>query len=151
MVMPIKKLVDNAVIPTKGSLDAAGYDLVSLETGWIRPHERKVFKTGIAIAIPQGYYGRIAPRSGLAVKQGVDTLAGVIDSDYRGEILVVLLNTSDGDETNSVQISIGQKIAQIIIEKYEDVYWQLEDNLPETVRANGGFGSSDAPKSSPTI
>ena len=88
--MKIKKLSETAQIPSKGSERAAGYDLYAIETHTLQPGERKVFKTGISIAIPEGLYGRIAPRSGLAVKNGIDVLAGVVDSDYRGEIMVVL-------------------------------------------------------------
>ena len=93
--MNIKKLSDKAVIPSKGSVGAAGYDLYTTESYELKPGERKAFKTDIALAIPEGFYGRVAPRSGLAVKHGLDVLAGVIDSDYRGEILVALINLGD--------------------------------------------------------
>ena len=94
--------------------------------------------TGLAVAIPAGFYGRVAPRSGLAVKKGLDVLAGVIDSDYRGEICVVLYNT--GDET--IHLPAGSKICQLIIEQIitPEGAWAMD--LDETVRGAGGFGST---------
>jgi len=143
MDIQIKKLSNLAKIPEKGSAGAAGYDLSSIESGWLRPGERKLFKTGIAIKIPEGYYGRIAPRSGLALKQGIDVMAGVIDSDYIGEVGVILINLANGDETESVSIKEGQKIAQLIIELYEDAEFEEVSDLSDTKRGENGFGSSD--------
>lgn len=142
--MNIKLLSDKAKVPTRGSSGAAGYDLYSLETHPLQPGERKTFKTGISIAIPQGYYGRIAPRSGLAVKHGIDVLAGVIDSDYRGEIMVALINLSSEPITLPI-IKDGKEtaIAQIIFEKYNNVNFDVVDNLDTTFRGSGGFGSTD--------
>jgi dUTP pyrophosphatase len=82
----ITKLNKSAIVPTRGSMKAAGYDLYTTEFHVLKPGERKLFKTGLSMAIPSGMYGRIAPRSGLALKNGLDVLAGVIDEDYRGEI-----------------------------------------------------------------
>lgn len=137
--MNIKKLSDIAIIPDKGSSGAAGYDLYTTETYELSVGERRLFKTDIAMAIPFGSYGRIAPRSGLAVKKGLDVLAGVIDSDYRGEIMVALINL--GQEP--IQIKSGDKIAQIIFQshylhKFVEVY-----DLDSTDRASKGFGSTD--------
>src|ERR1044071_294090 len=92
-----KKLDSRAVLPQRGSVSAAGLDVCCIEDVEIGPKERVMARTGLAVAIPPGFYGRVAPRSGLAAKQGLDVLAGVIDSDYRGEIVCVLYNT--GDET----------------------------------------------------
>lgn len=151
--MKIKKLSDKAVIPSKGSTGAAGYDLYATESYELKPGERKAFKTDIAIAIPDGFYGRVAPRSGLAVKYGIDVLAGVIDSDYRGEILVALINLGD----KPVQLPIikdGKEtaIAQLIIEGCVTAVGGFSevDDLNSTQRGSGGFGSTDAPKPTPT-
>jgi len=103
--MKLKKLLENAIIPTKGSNGAAGYDLYATENCKLKPGERKLFKTGISLAIPQHLYGRIAPRSGLAYKHGIDVLAGVIDCfDEKSKIL-----TTTG-EKNIKDIKIGEKI-----------------------------------------
>ena len=143
MIINIKKLSENAVIPTNNSGLEAGYDLYALEDDWLFPLERKLIKTGISISIPQGYYGRIAPRSGLALKHGIDVLAGVIDCTYRGEIGVVLINlNSENAERGTFRIEKGMRIAQLIIEKCHSVEWKLSDNLDDTVRNSNGFGSS---------
>lgn len=126
-------------IPEKGSINSAGYDLTSIEEFELKPMERHLFKTGLKMSIPIGMYGRIAPRSGLAFKNGIDVLAGVIDSDYRGEIGVLLINLS----SDSKKISIGDKIAQIIFESYNDFRIVSTDNLDSTERSEGGFGSTD--------
>lgn len=137
--IPIKKLSDKATIPSQGSTEAAGYDLYAAENGVVYSLSRALIKTNISIAIPEGYYGRIAPRSGLAYKNGIDVLAGVIDSDYRGDIGVILFNTST---TNEFQVKAGDRIAQIIIEKCHNVHWDSEENLDKTKREQKGFGST---------
>jgi dUTP pyrophosphatase len=140
--MKILTLSSHALLPKKGSTDAAGYDLYSIEAGVIKPKERQLIRTGIALAIPSGYYGRIAPRSGLAFKHGIDVMAGVIDSDYRGEVGVILYNS---DNLNDFIFNIGDKIAQIIFEKHYDFVFnevfKLKD-LDETQRGSDGFGST---------
>jgi len=137
--MNIKKLHIHAKIPTRANPNDAGADLYSIESIVIPPLSRSVVKTGIALEIPVSYYGRVAPRSGLAAKHGIDVLAGVIDSSYRGEIGVVLLNT---DSSNSFTINVGDRIAQLIIEShYNPVFIEALDLL-ETNRGEGGFGSS---------
>lgn len=151
--MNIKKLSDKAVIPNKGSIGAAGYDLYTTESYELKPGERKAFKTDIALAIPEGFYGRVAPRSGLAVKYGIDVLAGVIDSDYRGEILVALINL--GDKPIKLPIIKDGKetaIAQIIIEGCATAVGGFieVDDLNSTQRGVGGFGSTDINKSPTT-
>lgn len=144
--MNIKRLSDKAIIPSKGSVGAAGYDLYTTESYELKPGERKAFKTDISLAIPEGFYGRVAPRSGLAVKHGIDVLAGVIDSDYRGEILVALINLGD----KPIQLPIikdGKEtaIAQIIFETCGTVQGGFVevDDLTVTQRGSDGFGSSD--------
>ncbi len=138
--MKIQKLNLLAQIPTRNNHSDAGLDLSSTEKYLLHPHERKLFNIGLAIAIPYGNYGRIAPRSGLALKYGIDVLAGVIDSSYRGEIGVILYNT---DSENGCLIDIGQKIAQLIIEKVEYLDIEIVETLDETIRGTKGYGSSD--------
>jgi dUTP pyrophosphatase len=135
----IKKLSENGKTPTQGSKYAAGYDLYSAENATVYRLSRKMIKTNISISIPEGYYGRIAPRSGLAFKNGIDVLAGVIDSDYRGEICVILFNTDSNMDFN---INSGDRIAQIVIEKCHSVDWQETQELDSSVRSEKGFGSS---------
>lgn len=110
----VKKLNPKAFLPSKGSDQAAGYDLYSIEELTIPSRGKSLVSTGISMAIPVGNYGRVAPRSGLAVKNFVDVGAGVIDSDYRGEVKVLLFNFSDTE----FKVSPGDRIAQLIIEKY---------------------------------
>ena len=139
MNIQIKKLSDQAKIPTQGSKYAAGYDLYAAEEVLVNTMGRKLVKTNISISIPEGYYGRIAPRSGLAYKNGIDVLAGVIDSDYRGDIGVILFNS---DHNLDFPVNVGDRIAQIIIEKCHSVNWETVENLETSVRSEKGFGSS---------
>ena len=136
----VKKLDVDAHIPTKAHKDDAGWDLYSNQNAIVYPGEKTVIKTGIALAIPRGYYGRIAPRSGLAVKNGINVLAGVVDAGYRNEIGVVLINHHTD---NQFAIAKGDRIAQIIFERVDpfelDEVLELFDN---TLRGMGGFGSS---------
>ena len=101
MNISIKKLNELAIIPTRGSEHAAGHDLYATEEYTLKPLERKLFKTGISMAITEGMYGRIAPRSGLAYKAGIDVMAGVIDEDYRGDVGVILINLGNTCYFNS--------------------------------------------------
>lgn len=133
-----KKLDANAVLPTRGSPSAAGLDLYSIEAVSLRPNQRSLVRTGLAVAIPEGSYGRLAPRSGLATKMGLDVLSGVIDADYRGEIKCLLYNT--GDEI--VELPAQTRICQLIIEKIVMLTPVLVDDLPNTTRGSGGFGST---------
>lgn len=133
-----KKLDANAVLPTRGSPAAAGLDLYSIEAATLHPHQRSLVRTGLAVAIPQGCYGRIAPRSGLATKNGLDVLAGVIDADYGGEIQCLLYNTSD----ETVELPAQTRICQLIIEKIITPTPELVDDLTNTTRGSGGFGST---------
>ena len=138
-MIKIKLLNDAAKIPTKAHKSDAGWDLYASYTSQpVYPHKRRLVSTDISIAIPDGYCGLIWPRSGLSVKKVIDVLAGVIDSGYRGEIKVCLLNTSD----QIVHIHPADRIAQLIIQKVEDVKFLEVDNLDDTDRGEGGFGSS---------
>jgi dUTP pyrophosphatase len=133
-----KQLDPRAVLPQRGSVLAAGLDVCGIEDVEIEPRRRVMARTGLAVAIPPGFYGRVAPRSGLAAKSGLDVLAGVIDSDYRGEICVVLYNT--GDET--IHLPAGSKICQLIIEQIITPEAAWATDLEETARGAGGFGST---------
>jgi len=135
----VKKLSENATVPTKGTLFAAGYDLYAAEDAVICCGSRKLVKTNISMEITPGYYGRIAPRSGLAYKNGIDVLAGVIDSDYRGDIGVILYNTDKNIEFN---VKKGDRIAQIIFEACYSASFQEVNELDSSVRQSGGFGST---------
>ncbi len=133
-----KKLDPKAVLPTRGSPAAAGLDLYSIEAVSLNPNQRSLVRTGLAVAIPEGFYGRVAPRSGLATKNGIDVLAGVIDADYRGEIQCLLHNT--GDEV--VELPAQTRVCQLIIEKIITPTPVLVDDLTDTTRGSGGFGST---------
>lgn len=117
----------------------AGMDLVAAEEKTLLPLSRATVSTGISMEIPEGYYGRIAPRSGLAHNHGIDVLAGVVDSGYRGEIKVILYNT---DKEEVFQVSQGDKIAQIIIERHYNFEPVEVDDLSSTSRGEDGFGST---------
>ena len=138
MNIKVKKLHQDAIIPSKNSFTDAGYDLYALNGDTIKPAERKLVSTGISLAINERHYGRIAPRSGLALNHGIDVLAGVVDSGYRGEICALLVNLGD----KNFSYRKGDRIAQIIIEKCHDVEWQEVKELNGTHRGDGGFGSS---------
>ena len=133
-----KKLSESAKQPTKGSIYAAGYDLYAAESAAIPSCVHGLIKTNISMEIPEGFYGRIAPRSGLAYKYGIDILAGVIDSDYRGDIGVILMN--HGDDTFIV--NKGDRIAQIIFEKHYSAVLNEVKNVSNSEREQGGFGST---------
>ena len=136
----IKLLHEKAKIPTRGSSEAAGLDLYTVESATIKPGVRALLHTGIAISIPDGYVGLIWPRSKLAAKMGIDVLAGVIDSDYRAAIMISLLNTGKDD----VEIQVGDKVAQMIIQNHTSgMGFNLVDNLSETIRASSGINSAE--------
>jgi dUTP pyrophosphatase len=117
----------------------AGADLASSEDKTILPLSRATVRTGVSMEIPEGYYGRVAPRSGLAHNHGIDVLAGVIDSSYRGEIRVVLYNT---DKEEPFQVRFGDRIAQLIIEKHYNFEFVEVEDLSRTERGASGFGST---------
>ena len=142
MKIELKKLRENAVIPTRGSNQAAGYDLYAAidEAVTIKPHTTEKIVTGLAIAVPDGYFGAIFARSGLARKQGLRpaNCVGVADSDYRGEYIVALHNDTDIQQV----VSPGDRIAQLVVMPYLAVEFEEKEELSETDRGTGGFGST---------
>jgi dUTP pyrophosphatase len=138
----IKRLVPHSILPTRGSRYAAGLDLYACETVCVPTGSLDItgslVSTGISMVIPHGYYGRIAPRSGMSVKYGLIVNAGVIDSDYRGEIKILFNNFTKMD----VIIQRGDKVAQIIIEKIALLDVQEVEDLEDTERGSNGFGST---------
>ena len=138
----VSKLTPSAILPVRATPGAAGYDLCSVDSYVVLPGRRVVVSTGITIQLPVGTYGRIAPRSGLAVKHGLDTLAGVIDPDYQGEVKVVLQNL---DASQPFVIRPGYRIAQLILENYtiaDVVEIPTENTSLNTQRGDAGFGST---------
>ena len=137
------KLSENAYTPTLGSNQSAGYDLYAAYDLEIPVGHRKLVKTDLQISLPENTYGRIAPRSGLAYKFGIDVMAGVIDRDYRGNVGVLLVNL-DFMNNESFVVKKGDRIAQLVIEKcYLDTNLvEFHESLEETERGQGGFGST---------
>ena len=133
-----KRLHPEARLPERGSAGAAGLDLCAVERLTIEPGGRAAVRTGLAVAIPRGFYGRVAPRSGLAVRHGLDVLAGVIDPDYRGEILCALVNLG----REPFEVEPGARVAQLIIEAVASPEPAWAEELEETARGAGGFGST---------
>ncbi len=142
MKVNIKKLNNNAIVPTYGSEYAAGADLYACTDGEIQiePHTTAVIPTGLALELPLGYAGLIYARSGLATKKGLAPAnkVGVVDCDYRGEVKVALHNHSDSVQS----VSAGERIAQIVIAPYVTAEFEETDELSRTVRGAGGFGST---------
>ncbi|MBO0721554.1 MAG: dUTP diphosphatase [Blastocatellia bacterium] len=134
----VKRLSEGARLPVHATDWAAGADLCCAEAFSLQAGERRLVPTGIALEIPRGYYGRVAPRSGLAVRHGIDTLAGIIDSDFRGELKVALINLGE----QPVNFAAGERIAQLIIERAASCAYTWSDELSTTERADGGFGST---------
>ena len=129
----------NGKLPTKGSDGAAGYDLYASEDVAIVAGGWKAVSTGIHVCLPTGVYGRVAPRSGLAVRNGITIGAGVVDPDYRGELKVVMHNLG----STKFYAKTGDRIAQLVLERYMDASTVQEvDELPDTARGSGGFGST---------
>jgi len=136
--MLVKRLSASAKLPARGSGDAAGFDLAAAEPNTVPAGGKAVVKTGLSIAVPEGTYARIAPRSGLAVKHMLNTGAGVVDFDYRGEVGVVLFNHG----TQDFQVATGDRVAQLILESVSMAGCQEVESLDETQRGSGGFGST---------
>ena len=154
MIIKFKKNHPDAIIPTKNSEGDAAYDLYSVEKAIIGPMCRACISVGLSVEIPQGFYGRVAPR--------LDVLAGVIDSSYRGDLGVVLINLNFPEELlkpnharggvqsyetlfgsrQNVDLPAGSRVAQLIIERCYNAEWQEVDELSDSVRQEGGFGSS---------
>lgn len=142
MQVKIKKLDEKAIVPTYGTEYSAGADLYAILDSdlTILPHETTLVHTGLAVEIPEGYAGLIYARSGLASKRSLAPAnkVGVIDADYRGEVMVALHNHSDKPQT----ISSGERIAQLVIAPFLKAEFELAEELSDTTRGAGGFGST---------
>ena len=138
LLVKFVKLTKNAYTPTKGSRFAAGHDLYAAHDCIIAPGTRGIIPIDISIELPVGSYGRIAPRSGLAINHSLHTLGGVVDSDYRGTITVILMNLGN----RLFYVKKGDRIAQIIVEKIYQPHFVQAESLKNTERADKGFGSS---------
>lgn len=136
----VARTCDTAKVPTRGSVDSAGWDLSASKATVVPARGKALVKTGLKIALPAGTYGRIAPRSGLAWKKHIDVGAGVIDRDYRGEVSVVLFNHAGED----LAVAVGDRVAQLVLERISmvDVVEVPEAALEATARGGGGFGST---------
>lgn len=141
MDVMVRRLDPDLPLPAYAHPGDAGADLVAAEDVVLAPGERRLVPTGIAIALPEGYVGLVHPRSGLAHRLGVTVLnaPGTVDSGYRGEILVNLVNH---DPAATVKISRGDRIAQLLVQRVERVAFHVVDELPDTVRGAGGHGST---------
>ena len=142
MEIPIKLLDHRAKLPTRSKPDDAAYDLFALDSHDLMPGQRVLVKTGIAMAIPSGYYGRIAERSGLALKEGLSVGGGVCDASYSGDVGVIAINLNQGGAEDTIQIKAGSRIAQLVIERCYDADWTVVSELPSSLRGSDGFGSS---------
>lgn len=142
MKINVKRLTASAMLPTRGSSEAAGLDLYADNESSVQiaPGDAVYIHTGIAVAIPAGYFGGIFARSGIASKRGLRpaNCTGVIDADYRGEVMVCLRNDTDLWQ----EVKPHERIAQLIVQRYEPVELQETDELDATERGNGGFGST---------
>lgn len=127
-------------LPALGTPGAAGYDIASAEEGVLGSLERRLFRTGFAIAVPEGFECQIRPRSGLALRHGISlpNTPATIDSDYRGELMIMLVNLG----AEPVEITRGMRIAQMVIARVERVTFRAVEALPDTARGAGGFGST---------
>ncbi len=141
LVLPIKRLDKSVELPSYAYEGDAGLDLRSSETVDLAPFERRLVSTGLAVAIPDGYAGFVQPRSGLALKKGLSmaNTPGLIDAHYRGELKVCAINL---DPKETIHIEKGERIAQLVIQKVPVVTLQEVDELSQTDRGEGGFGSS---------
>ncbi len=139
--LSIQRLRDDAVVPTRAYAGDAGLDLAACERVELGPGERATVGTGLAVAIPDGYAGFVQPRSGLASRHGITIVntPGLVDSGYRGELKVILLNT---DSSEPFVVEPGMRIAQLVVMQVPDVDPVEVDELPETERGARGFGSS---------
>lgn len=137
----VRLLDPDLPLPAYAHPGDAGADLVTAEDVELGPGERKLVRTGVAIALPEGYVGLVHPRSGLAARLGVTVLnaPGTVDAGYRGEIMVNLVNH---DPVTPVVIRRGDRIAQLLVQRVERAAFRLVDELPETVRGTGGHGST---------
>ena len=143
IILPIKRLDEEVELPSYAYEGDAGLDLRSAEDVVLKPFERRLVSTGLAIAIPDGYAGFVQPRSGLALREGLSmaNTPGLIDAHYRGELKVCAINL---DPERDIHITKGERIAQLVIQKVPRVSLMEVDSLDETDRGVGGFGSSGA-------
>ena len=137
-MIKVKRLNSWATTPTRANPTDAGLDLYAADVITIEPKCKYLVSTAIAVSIPDGYVGYVKPRSGLAVKHAIDVMAGVIDSSYRGEVKVLLINLGNSD----FRVSPGDRIAQLVIQKVELWTPVVVDELDDTARGDKGFGSS---------
>ena len=145
-IVKVKRMNVNARLPSKGTKGSAGYDLAATQSAVVPAHGKCLVQTGLAISLPPGCYGRIAPRSGLAIKKFIDVGAGVIDADYRGELGVILFNFGEEDFI----VNMGERIAQLIFEKIKTPQIKEVKSLEETRRGNRGYGSTGMNEGSKT-
>lgn len=147
--IPLRRLDPDLPLPSYAHPGDAGADLVAAEEVELLPGARAAVRTGVALAIPDGYVGLVHPRSGLAARLGVTVLnaPGTVDAGYRGEILVILVNH---DPVGTVKISRGDRIAQLVVQRVERAVFQVVDELDETVRGAGGHGSTGGHHALPT-
>lgn len=143
IILPIKRLDEGVELPSYAYEGDAGLDLRSAEDVVLKPFERRLVSTGLAIAIPDGYAGFVQPRSGLALREGLSmaNTPGLIDAHYRGELKVCAINL---DPERDIHITKGERIAQLVIQKVPHVSLMEVDSLDKTDRGVGGFGSSGA-------
>ncbi len=141
ITLPIKRLDPTVELPSYAYPGDAGLDIRSSEDTELKPLERKLIHTGLAIALPDGYAGFMQPRSGLAIKEGLSIVntPGLIDAHYRGELMIIAINT---DANNTIKIKRGDRIAQLVIQKVPTVELVEVEELDKTERGEGGFGSS---------
>ncbi|WP_372338978.1 dUTP diphosphatase [Actinoplanes sp. RD1] len=141
MDIQVRLLDPDLPVPAYAHPGDAGADLYAAEGVELAPGERRPVRTGLAVALPEGYVGLVHPRSGLAARLGVTVLnaPGTVDAGYRGEILVMLINH---DRANTVKISRGDRIAQLVVQRVERAVFHVVDELPETSRGAGGHGST---------
>lgn len=141
VVVPIRRLDPDLPLPSYAHPGDAGADLYAAEEALIPPGERRLVRTGVALALPDGFVGLVHPRSGLAAKLGVTVLnaPGTVDAGYRGEVLVQLINH---DRANTAKISRGDRIAQLVVQRVERAHFHDVAELPDSVRGTGGHGST---------
>jgi dUTP pyrophosphatase len=139
--LPIRKLRPDAVLPARAYAGDAGLDLAACERVVLEPGARATVATGVAVAIPEGYAGYVQPRSGLAEKHGITIVntPGLVDSGYRGELRIILLNT---DREHAFEVEPGMRIAQLVLLPVPAVELHVVDELPASERGERGFGSS---------
>lgn len=138
MTIPVQRLHPDATLLTYAHPGDAGMDVYSNEEVTLQPRERKAVSTGISMAVPEGYVALVWEKSGRALKEGLSTMAGVVDAGYRGEVMIVVLNVSE----TPIQISRGQKLAQILIQPVVSGMIREVESLEDSSRGTGGFGST---------